>query len=239
MKSGDMLYEGKAKQLFLTDDPNVVRVKYKDSATAFNGEKKATLAGKGELNNRISTILFGYLADNGVPNHLIETISPFEQLVHKVTIIPLEIVVRNIVAGTLAKRLGLAEGTHLRHTIVEFYYKDDALGDPLLNPDHISVLELATEEQVYQMRQLGLKVNQLLQDLFIEKDVVLVDFKLEFGVDHEGKILLADEISPDTCRFWDAKTGEKMDKDRFRRDLGQVIEAYEEIFTRLGGKKNV
>lgn len=239
MKPGELLYEGKAKQLFFTEEPDVVRVRYKDSATAFNGEKKATLAGKGEMNNRISTILFQFLRENGIPNHFIKTISPFEQLVRKVKIIPLEVVVRNLAAGTLSKRLGLPEGTKLRHPVVEFYYKDDALGDPLINQDHISVLELATEEQLKQMREMGLKVNELLQELMAEQQIILVDFKLEFGVDDEGNLLLADEISPDTCRFWDAHTGEKLDKDRFRRDLGQVVEAYEEIFTRLGGKKNV
>nr|WP_220185994.1 phosphoribosylaminoimidazolesuccinocarboxamide synthase [Paenactinomyces guangxiensis] len=234
-----MLYEGKAKQLFLTEDPNVVRVKYKDSATAFNGEKRATLEGKGELNNRISTIFFQYLKDNGIRNHFIEPISPLEQLVRKVEIISLEVVVRNIVAGTLCKRIGLSEGTALPRPVVEFYYKDDALGDPLVNRDHISALNLATPDQVAQMREIALKVNELLKKLLAELQIILVDFKLEFGLDGEGKLLLADEISPDTCRFWDAGTGEKLDKDRFRRDLGQVVEAYQDILNRLGGKKHV
>jgi phosphoribosylaminoimidazole-succinocarboxamide synthase len=239
VRAGDMLYEGKAKQLFLTEDPEVVRVKYKDTATAFNGEKKAVLEGKGEMNNRISTFFFRYLKEHGIPNHFIEAISPLEQLVRKVDIIPLEVVVRNIAAGTLSKRIGLPEGTDLRHPVVEFYYKDDALGDPLINEDHISVLRLATEEQLKEMREIALKVNDLLKKLMAQEQILLVDFKLEFGVDAEGTLLLADEISPDTCRFWDAKTGEKLDKDRFRRDLGQVVEAYQEIWTRLGGKKDV
>lgn len=239
MRAGDMLYEGKAKQLFLTEDPGVVRVKYKDTATAFNGEKKAVLEGKGQMNNRISTFFFRYLKEHGIPNHFIEAISPMEQLVRKVDIIPLEVVVRNIAAGTLSKRIGLPEGTDLRHPVVEFYYKDDALGDPLINEDHISVLQLATEEQLKKMREIALKVNDLLKKLMAQEQILLVDFKLEFGVDAEGTLLLADEISPDTCRFWDAKTGEKLDKDRFRRDLGQVVEAYQEIWTRLGGKKDV
>lgn len=239
MKEEAVLYEGKAKQLFQTDDPQVLRVQYKDSATAFNGEKKATLAGKGEMNNRISAIFFQYLHENGVANHFIKTISPLEQLVRKVKIIPLEVVVRNRVAGSLAKRIGIEEGTKLKHPIVEFYYKDDALGDPLVNEDHIAVLELATPEQVEEMKQIGLKVNDLLQLLMSKLQIILVDFKIELGIDAEGKLLLADEISPDTCRFWDENTGEKLDKDRFRRDLGNVVEAYEEIFARLGGQKNV
>ncbi|SEN74078.1 phosphoribosylaminoimidazole-succinocarboxamide synthase [Lihuaxuella thermophila] len=239
MRAGDMLYEGKAKQLFLTEDPGVVRVKYKDTATAFNGEKRAVLEGKGEMNNRISTFFFRYLNEHGIPNHFIDAISPLEQLVRKVDIIPLEVVVRNIAAGTLSKRTGLPEGTELRHPVVELYYKDDALGDPLINEDHVSVLQLATEEQLKEMREMALKVNDLLKQLMEQEKILLVDFKLEFGVDAEGKLLLADEISPDTCRFWDAKTGEKLDKDRFRRDLGQVVEAYREIWTRLGGKKDV
>jgi phosphoribosylaminoimidazole-succinocarboxamide synthase len=239
MRTDAMLYEGKAKQLFRTEDPAVVRVKYKDWATAFNGEKRAILQGKGELNNRISTIFFQYLTAHGIPNHWIETISPLEQRVRKVHIIPLEVVVRNIVAGSLCKRLGLTEGTPLRHPIVEFYYKQDALGDPLVNYDHIAVLELATKEQLTASKQIALTVNELLQPFMAAQQILLVDFKLEFGVDADGQLLLADEISPDTCRFWDTNTGEKMDKDRFRRDLGQVIEAYADILTRLGGEKRV
>jgi phosphoribosylaminoimidazole-succinocarboxamide synthase len=239
MRPDVMLYEGKAKQLFRTEDPDVVRVKYKDWATAFNGEKRAILQGKGELNNRISTIFFQYLTEHGIPNHWIETISSLEQLVRKVNIISLEVVVRNIVAGSLCKRVGLVEGTPLRHPIVEFYYKEDALGDPLVNYDHIAVLQLATKEQLTAIKQIALTVNELLQSFMAQRQILLVDFKLEFGVDADGQLLLADEISPDTCRFWDANTGEKMDKDRFRRDLGQVVAAYADILTRLGGEKRV
>jgi phosphoribosylaminoimidazole-succinocarboxamide synthase len=231
-----MLYEGKAKQLFLTEDPTVVRVKYKDSATAFNNQKRATLEGKGEMNNRISTFFFQLLNEKGIANHFIEEISPLEQLVRKVTIIPVEVVVRNIAAGTMAKRLGMAEGTKLKHPIVEFYYKDDELGDPLITEEHISVLDLATNEQVSQLKEQALKVNDILSAFLLEQNIILVDFKLEFGLDGDGNVLLADEISPDTCRFWDKETGERLDKDRFRRDLGQVVEAYHEIWNRLGGK---
>jgi phosphoribosylaminoimidazole-succinocarboxamide synthase len=239
MKPGEILYEGKAKQLFITEDPYVLRVQYKDSATAFNGEKKAILQGKGEMNNRISTLFFQYLTAQGIPNHWLESISPLEQLVRKAKMIPLEVVVRNIAAGTLCKRIGQAEGTPLHHPIVEFYYKNDALGDPLVNSDHIAVLALATEAQQTAMRTYALQVNSLLQSWMAQQQITLVDFKLEFGIDHQGQLLLADEISPDTCRFWDAQTGKKLDKDRFRRDLGQVVEAYEEILMRLGGKKSV
>lgn len=238
-QAGEMLYEGKAKQLFTTAEPDVLRVKYKDSATAFNGEKKANLVGKGELNNRITALFFAYLHENGVDNHFIKLISPLEQLVKRVGIVPIEVVTRNIAAGSLAKRIGYAEGTVLPQPIVEFYYKDDALGDPLINEDHIAILEVASPEQLKEMRAMALRVNQLLLKLMSDKGIDVVDFKLEFGLDGDGKILLADEISPDTCRFWDQKTQEKMDKDRFRRDLGNVIEAYQEIFTRLGGKQNV
>lgn len=232
----ELLYEGKAKQLFRTEDPHVLHVKYKDDATAFNGQKSASLQGKGELNNRITSVIFQYLKSKGVENHFIKQISPTEQLVEAVQVIPLEVVVRNIVAGSLSKRLGIAEGTPLSRPIVEFYYKDDALGDPLVNQDHIAILGAATEEQLSEMKQIALRVNQLLTELMADKGVTLVDFKLEFGINHAGKILLADEISPDTCRFWDRETGKKLDKDRFRRDLGQVLEAYEEILSRLGGE---
>ncbi|SFJ45416.1 phosphoribosylaminoimidazolesuccinocarboxamide synthase [Thermoflavimicrobium dichotomicum] len=235
----ELLYEGKAKQLFQTEDPNILRVKYKDDATAFNGEKKARLTGKGELNNQIAAWFFQFLKDKGVPNHFIRMISPTEQLVKKVAIIPLEVVVRNIVAGSLAKRLGLEEGTSLRQPVVEFYYKNDDLGDPLINQDHIAVLELASEEQLHEMKTIALQVNELIRGQMDRLGITLVDFKLEFGIDAEGRVLLADEISPDTCRFWDQRTKERLDKDRFRRDLGQVIEAYEEILSRLGGKQGV
>lgn len=237
--SGELLYEGKAKQLYTTDDPQVLRVQYKNDATAFNGQKKAQIAGKGELNNRIAALFFDYLQAQGVESHFVRLLSPTEQLVKKVKILPLEVVVRNLAAGSLAKRLGLEEGTELAFPVVEFYYKDDELGDPLLTEDHIAVLNLATKEQIAELRQKALQVNQLLQPWLKEKELLLVDFKLEFGLTEEGKLLLADEISPDTCRFWDVKTKEKLDKDRFRRDLGHVVEAYQEIFTRIGGKEDV
>ncbi|SHF17248.1 phosphoribosylaminoimidazole-succinocarboxamide synthase [Seinonella peptonophila] len=233
------LYEGKAKQLFATDDPQLLRVQYKDSATAFNGEKKATLSGKGELNNRITSLFFEYLREHGVENHFVKRLSATEQLVKRVEIIPLEVVVRNWAAGSLANRLGLTEGTPFSQPIVEFYYKDDELGDPLVTEDHIQLLDIATPEQLIEMRQISLRVNQLLIQWMDERGITLVDFKLEFGIDADQKLLLADEISPDTCRFWDKASGEKMDKDRFRRDLGRVIEAYEEILTRLGGRADV
>lgn len=239
MKQGELLYEGKAKQLFATEDPLVLRVKYKDTATAFNGEKKAILIGKGELNNRISAFFFQYLREKGIENHFIQVISPLEQLVKRVTIIPLEVVVRNKVAGSLSKRLGLNEGTSLIHPVVELYYKDDALGDPLVNEDHVSVLKLASLDQVAEMKRMALKVNDHLSEFLAENQISLIDFKLEFGLDHAGQVLLADEISPDTCRFWDAKTNERLDKDRFRQDLGQVVEAYQEIWKRLGGTQHV
>ncbi|RAL21459.1 phosphoribosylaminoimidazolesuccinocarboxamide synthase [Thermoflavimicrobium daqui] len=233
-----LLYEGKAKQLFTTEDPNVLRVKYKDDATAFNGEKKAKLEGKGELNNRITAKFFQYLAERGIPNHFIKVISPTEQLVKKMNMIPLEVVVRNRVAGSLIKRIGLSEGFKLSQPIIEFYYKQDELGDPLLNQDHIAVLELATEEQLMEMKKIAKQVNLLLNEWAEQQHIILVDFKLEFG-SLDGKILLADEISPDTCRFWDKQSGEILDKDRFRKDLGQVTDAYQEILLRLGGNEDV
>jgi phosphoribosylaminoimidazole-succinocarboxamide synthase len=229
----EQLYEGKAKKIFRTDEQDVFWVEYKDDATAFNGEKKGTIAGKGELNNRISAIFFTMLKEHGIKNHFIKLLSPTEQLVKKVKILPLEVVVRNIAAGSLAKRIGFAEGTILPKTVVEFYYKDDALGDPLLNPSHIEMLQLATKEQLEFLEETSLKINQILVDYLKTRNVILVDFKLEYGVTDDGEILLADEISPDTCRFWDADTKEKLDKDRFRRDLGSVEEAYQEILKRL------
>ena len=235
MDKRELLYEGKAKKIYATNDADVVWVDYKDDATAFDGKKKGLIGGKGELNNRISGIFFRYLEQHDINTHYIEQLSPTEQLVKHVTILPIEVVVRNIAAGSLAKRLGVTEGTALRHAVVETYYKDDDLGDPLINDSHISVLQLATEEQVEQIKQQALRVNELLQQYLRERHIILVDFKLEFGVTRSGELLLADEISPDTCRFWDADTKEKLDKDRFRRDMGQVREAYEEIYQRLGG----
>ncbi len=239
IEKGDMLYEGKAKKIYATNDPQLYWVEYKDSATAFNGEKKGTITGKGELNNQITSIFFDMLKEKGIENHFVKKLSANEQLVRKVEIIPLEVVVRNIVAGTLAKRLGMEEGTDLQFPVVEFYYKDDALGDPLVNNSHIRVLQVATDEELDLLSQMGLKINHLLMNYMKERDILLVDFKLEFGRTDDGKIILADEISPDTCRFWDANTREKLDKDRFRRDLGNVEGAYREILKRLGGEEHV
>jgi phosphoribosylaminoimidazole-succinocarboxamide synthase len=236
---GELLYEGKAKQLFSTDQPQVLLVKYKDSATAFNGEKKATLAGKGELNNKIASHFFRLLTENKIPNHFIDIISPLEQLVKQVKIIPLEVVVRNVAAGSFSKRLGIEEGRQLRYPIVEFYYKDDSLGDPLVTEDHVYVLSLADDEEVEQMKEQALDINHILSTYMEDRGIRLVDFKLEFGLDKDGKLILADEISPDTCRFWDLESGDKLDKDRFRRDLGNVLEAYQEIYQRLGGGQHV
>ncbi|WP_029100824.1 phosphoribosylaminoimidazolesuccinocarboxamide synthase [Brevibacillus thermoruber] len=239
MEKREQLYEGKAKRIYRTSLADQYWVEYKDDATAFNGEKKGTIAGKGELNNRITAIFFSLLKERGIDNHFIRLLSPTEQLVRKVEIIPLEVVVRNIAAGSLAKRLGLAEGTVLPHPVVEFYYKDDALGDPLVNHSHIKVLGVAGEDELAVLERIGLQVNEVLQGYLRKRGVILVDFKLEFGRTPEGEILLADEISPDTCRFWDAETMEKLDKDRFRRDLGHVEEAYREMLKRLGGEAHV
>ena len=230
-----LLYEGKAKRIYATDNPEIVRVVYKDSATAFNGEKKAEIAGKGRLNNEITSLLFKKLMDAGISTHFVEKTSELEQLVKRVTIIPLEVVVRNIIAGSLSKRMGLEEGTVLAKPIVEFYYKRDDLGDPIVNEDHISALSLASTDELGQLKQLALRVNDELVALFKECNVRLVDFKLEFGKLEDGTILLADEISPDTCRLWDKDTNAKFDKDVFRRDLGNLTDGYEEILKRLGG----
>lgn len=230
-----MIYEGKAKKVYTTEDPSLVIVEYKDDATAFNGEKRGTISGKGEMNNRMTAIFFDMLGAQGIPTHYVETLSEREQLVKRVKIVPVEVVVRNIAAGSLSKRLGLPEGQELPRPIVELYYKDDALGDPLINEDHIAILDLATPEQLATIRTYALAINDILRAHLAGRNVLLVDFKLEFGTDTSGKLLLADEISPDTCRFWDAETREKLDKDRFRRDMGGVEEAYQEMLRRLGG----
>ncbi len=235
MNKGEMLYEGKAKKVYATDDPDLVIVEYKDDATAFNGEKRGTISGKGEMNNRMTAIFFEMLGAQGIPTHYVERLSEREQLVKHVKIVPVEVVVRNIAAGSLSKRLGLPEGQELPRPIVELYYKDDALGDPLINEDHIAILGLATPEQLATIRTYALAINDILRAHLAGRNVLLVDFKLEFGTDANGKLLLADEISPDTCRFWDAETREKLDKDRFRRDMGGVEEAYQEMLRRLGG----
>ncbi|HWJ80132.1 MAG TPA: phosphoribosylaminoimidazolesuccinocarboxamide synthase [Niallia sp.] len=234
-----LLYEGKAKRVYGTSDNNIVWLEYKDSATAFNGEKKATITGKGRLNNEITSLLFQKLKDLGIPSHFVERLSETEQLVKKVDIIPLEVVVRNLAAGSFSKRLGIEEGIPLSKPLVEFYYKDDSLGDPLITDDHIEELKLASKEEVEFLKEKALEVDEVLSKFFSELGIVLVDFKLEFGKDKEGNILLADEISPDTCRLWDKETKEKLDKDVFRRNLGNLTEAYENILARLGGSQHV
>ena len=235
MEKGRLLYEGKAKQLFATEDEQILFVSYKNSATAFNGEKKEEIDGKGILNNKITTILFEKLKERGIDSHFVEKISENEQLVRKVEIIPLEVVVRNVAAGSLSKRLGIEEGTPLKQSIVEFYYKDDALGDPLLTNAHLALLDLATPEEIHILETKALEINRVLQPIFKEVGVTLIDMKLEFGKTAAGDILLADEISPDTCRLWDDKTNNKLDKDVFRRNLGSLTEVYEIILSRLGG----
>ena len=229
----ELLYEGKAKKLFITEDPQILRVEYKDDATAFNGKKFDRLREKGRLNNAITVFFFEHLDTKDIPSHFVRKISETEQLVRRVKIIPLEVVVRNVAAGSLSKRIGWEEGKELPHPIVEFYYKDDDLGDPLLAEEHIRLLELASEAQIEELKKRGLAVNEALESLMLSKGIRLIDFKLEFGLDQKGEILLADEISPDTCRFWDIESGKILDKDRFRRDLGGVTEAYLEIHQRL------
>jgi phosphoribosylaminoimidazole-succinocarboxamide synthase len=231
-----MLYEGKAKKLYETDDPNIVLVEYKDSFTAFNGEKRAEMSGKGRLNNLISSEIFGYLAQNGVPLHFIERVDENRQLAKRVRILPLEVVLRNITTGSIVKRLGVTEGERLPRPLIEFYYKDDALGDPIVTEDHALIFGWAAEADIARMKKITLDVNSMLIKLFEPLGVALVDFKLEFGLDSSGALLLADEISPDTCRFWDSSTGDRLDKDRFRKDLGNVLGAYEEIWYRLSGR---
>lgn len=239
MEKGALLYEGKAKRIYGTNDDQVVWVEYKDSATAFNGVKKEEITGKGRLNNEITSLIFAKLKEKGLSSHFIKRISETEQLVQKVTIIPLETVVRNTAAGSFSKRLGVEEGTPLARPIVEFYYKDDDLGDPLLTDDHVDILGLASKEEREALKEKALKVNEVLSELFAEVGVKLIDFKLEFGKDAEGNILLADEISPDTCRLWDQKTNAKLDKDVFRRDLGNLTDVYEIILAKLGGGQHV
>ena len=229
----ELLYEGKAKKLFITEDPQILRVEYKDDATAFNGKKFDRLRDKGRLNNAITVFFFEHLETKDIPSHFVRKISETEQLVRRVKIIPLEVVVRNVAAGSLSKRIGWEEGKELPHPIVEFYYKDDDLGDRLLAEEHIRLLELASEAQIEELKKRGLAVNEALKSLMLSKGIRLIDFKLEFGLDQKGEILLADEISPDTCRFWDIESGKILDKDRFRRDLGGVTEAYLEIHQRL------
>ncbi len=236
MKKLEQLYEGKAKKVYATDDPDLVIVDYKDDATAFNGLKKGTIEGKGVINNRMTNFLMKMLEKNGVPTHFVEQISDRETIVKKVKIVPLEVIVRNVAAGSLAKRLGLEEGTVLRNTVLEFCYKDDKLGDPMVNEYHIAAIGCADEATIEQIKKYALKINELLVGYFKPLNIDLIDFKLEFGKTADGTLVLADEISPDTCRFWDSTTHEKLDKDRFRRDLGGVEEAYAEISRRLLGE---
>ena len=239
MEKRELLYEGKAKQIYATDNSEIVWVEYKDSATAFNGEKKSEIVGKGKLNNQITSLLFSKLAEQNIPSHFIEKLSDREQLVKKVSIIPLEVVVRNTAAGSFSKRTGMEEGQPLKKTLVEFYYKDDALGDPLLTEDHIEELELASKEDVAILKEKAREISTVLSNIFKEMGINLIDFKLEFGKTSDGAILLADEISPDTCRLWDAKTNEKLDKDVFRRDLGSLTDAYGKILAKLEGTQHV
>lgn len=232
MEKLDMLYEGKAKKVYKTQNLEQYVVMYKDDATAFNGEKKGQIKNKGVVNNKMSSLLFAILEDKGIPTHFEKMLNDREQLVKAVEIIPLEVIVRNVAAGSLAKRLGLKEGTKMDKTVVEFCYKKDALGDPMINESHIDALSLATPEEIKVIKELSLKVNEILMDFFLEKGMNLIDFKLEYGR-YKGKVILADEISPDTARLWDVKTNRKLDKDRFRRDLGNVEETYAEVLSRL------
>ncbi len=232
MEKREQLYEGKAKIIYATDDPDLIIQYFKDDATAFNAEKKGTIESKGVMNNKISEVLFKYLGKEGIPTHLVERLSDREMLNKKLDIVLVEVVARNIAAGSLAKRLGMEEGEPLNRPIIEYYYKDDDLGDPMINMDHIRLLDLATDEEMEKIRTYASKINELLKAFFDKRNIDLVDFKLEFGR-HKGEILLGDEICPDTCRLWDKTTHEKMDKDRFRRDMGKIEEAYAEVCRRV------
>lgn len=236
MEKREQIYEGKAKKVYATDDPDLLIVSYKDAATAFNGLKKGTITGKGVINNRMSNALMKKLEEAGIPTHFVEELSERETLVRRVAIVPLEVIVRNISAGSFSKRYGVPEGIVFDEPTVEFSYKNDALGDPLINDSHALALGLATKEEIETIKDYALRVDRELRQIWAERGVTLVDFKLEFGRLPDGKIILADEISPDTCRLWDTETGKKLDKDRFRRDLGGVEEAYAEIMKRLGAK---
>ena len=236
MEKKEQLYEGKAKKVFATDDPNLVIVDYKDDATASNGLKKGSIAGKGVINNVMSNHMFQLLEKQGVPTHFVEQLSERETLVKKVSIVPLEVIIRNISAGSFAKRFGVEEGIVFDEPTIEFSYKNDELGDPLMNAYHAIALKAATREEIETIKAMAFKVNEVMKQYFDTLNVILVDFKLEFGKTADGKIVLADEISPDTCRLWDKTTKEKLDKDRFRRDLGGVEEAYQEIMKRVMGK---
>ncbi|EJH6052768.1 phosphoribosylaminoimidazolesuccinocarboxamide synthase [Listeria monocytogenes] len=236
--TNELVYEGKAKRLFKTEEAGVLRVAYKDDATALNGVRKESFAGKGELDNQITSLIFSHLAEAGIESHFIRAISETEQLVKEVSIIPLEVVVRNVMAGSLAKRLGKEEGEQIPNAIVEFYYKDDALDDPFINDDHVLYLEVATTSEMDTIRQAARSINKVLQELFNQMNITLIDFKLEFGRDVAGEILLADEISPDTCRLWDKETNQKLDKDVFRRNIGNLTDVYTEVLNRLKQVQN-
>jgi len=235
MNKTNQLYEGKAKKVYATDDPNLCIVDYKDDATAFNGEKRGTIVGKGVVNNRLTNHFMQLLEKEGIPTHFVQELSDRETLVKRVAIVPLEVIVRNIAAGSLAKRLGLEEGVVMSRPVIEYSYKDDALGDPMVNEYHIFAMNFATPEELSTIACYALKVNEFLKSYLLKHGIELVDFKLEFGKTSEGTIVLADEISPDTCRFWDSETHKKLDKDRFRRDLGGVEDAYQEVYHRLLG----
>ncbi|MEG1761858.1 MAG: phosphoribosylaminoimidazolesuccinocarboxamide synthase [Hydrogenoanaerobacterium sp.] len=231
-----MVYEGKAKKVYTTEDPELYIVDYKDDATAFNGLKKGTITGKGVINNRVTNHLMKLLMAKGIPTHFVEELSERETLVKKVSIVPLEVIVRNIAAGSLAKRLGLEEGVRMKKTVLEYSYKDDALGDPMVNEYHIMAMEYCTKAELDLIAEYSLKINDILTEYLKDLGIELIDFKLEFGKTSDGTIVLADEISPDTCRFWDSTTHEKLDKDRFRRDMGGVEDAYHEVMKRLLGE---
>ena len=235
MEKKEMLYEGKAKQVFATDDPEVLLVHYKDDATAFNGLKKGTITGKGAINNRVTNFMMQVLEKEGVPTHFVEELNERDTLVKKVSIVPLEVIIRNISAGSFAKHYGVEEGIVFDEPTIEFSYKNDELGDPLINEYHALALKLATKAEIARIKELAFKTNEVMKKFFKERKVDLVDFKLEFGRLSDGTIVLADEISPDTCRFWDSETHEKLDKDRFRRDLGNVEDAYKEMLKRIIG----
>lgn len=235
LAKSEMLYEGKAKKVYATNDPDLVIVDYKDDATAFNGEKKGTIVGKGVVNNKMTNRMLSLLEKEGVPTHFVEEISDRETIVKKVEIVPLEVIIRNVAAGSFSKKLGIAEGTPLKTPTLEFSYKNDDLGDPFINDYYALGLDLATKEEIEDITKYAFKVNEFMVDFFKKINITLVDFKIEFGRFH-GEIILADEISPDTCRFWDAQSGEKLDKDRFRRDLGGVEAAYQEVYNRVFGE---
>jgi phosphoribosylaminoimidazole-succinocarboxamide synthase len=233
MEKLEQLYEGKAKKVFKTDNPDEFIIEYKDDATAFNGEKKGSIGGKGIINNKMTAVIFTMLEEQGIKTHFIKLLSKKEQLVKAVTIFPLEVIIRNTAAGSICKRLGLTEGQKLESPIFEFCYKNDDYGDPVINDYHAIAMKLATKEEIEVIRDTTFQINDILLKYFLEKGINLIDFKIEFGKTSDGQIVLADEISPDTCRFWDVETGEKLDKDRFRRDLGNIEEAYEEMLKRI------